>query len=109
MTTWIRVEDAFGQYDHPKDLALPKGAKPVKDYPEHDGPWAREGKPRTDKAGQTVDLPPSPYDEQNKDQLEGEIAERNAGRDEGHQIVVEGKGNKPDLIAALVADDAANE
>lgn len=50
-TTWIRVEDDFGQFDHPKDLELPKGVKPVKSYPEHLGPWARPSKSRTDKAG----------------------------------------------------------
>lgn len=50
-TTWIRVEDDFGQFDHPKDAELPKGVKPVKNYPEHLGPWARPSKSRTDKTG----------------------------------------------------------
>lgn len=54
-TTWIRVEDDFGQFDHPKDVPLPNGVKPVKNSSEHVGPFARPSKPRTDKAGATAD------------------------------------------------------
>lgn len=41
-----------------------------------------------------------------KADLEAEIAKRNEGRDEADLIKPEGKGNKPDLVAALAADDA---
>lgn len=43
-----------------------------------------------------------------KAELEAEIARRNAGRDDEHQIVVEGRGNKPDLIAAVKADNTTS-
>lgn len=51
--TWIRVEDEFGQFDWPKDQDLPQGVKPVKDYPEHVGTIARDGKPKTASKGGT--------------------------------------------------------
>lgn len=47
------------------------------------------------------------YDAMKVDQLKELIDQRNEGRDEDDLIEVEGKGNKPDLIAALQADDAA--
>lgn len=40
-----------------------------------------------------------------KGQLEGEVARRNAERDEDSQIEVGGKGHKSDVVAALQADD----
>lgn len=40
-----------------------------------------------------------------KGDLEAEVARRNEGRDEADLIVVGGRGNKSDLIAALEADD----
>ncbi len=55
--TWIRVEDNFGQYDHEKGLPLPDRVRVVEGYPEHVGPWAREGKPRTNKAAQPSSRP----------------------------------------------------
>lgn len=48
----------------------------------------------------------SGYEAMKKDELEAEIGSRNSDRAEADQIVVGGNGNKPDLIAALVADDA---
>lgn len=54
------------------------------------------------------DSGPKPYSEWLKADLEAEVASRNEGRDEDDAIEVEGSGNKPDLIAALEADDAAN-
>ena len=47
-----------------------------------------------------------PYDEWSKAELEDEITRRNEGRADDGLIVVEGKGNKPDLVAALEADDS---
>lgn len=53
-------------------------------------------------------LPDAPtYDDMKVDDLRAEIAQRNAGRDEATQIPA--TGNKPDLVAALVADDNQKE
>lgn len=49
--------------------------------------------------------PETGYASQSKAQLEAEIEARNAERAEEDKIVAEGKGNKPDLVAALEADD----
>lgn len=48
-----------------------------------------------------------PYLERRKAELEAEVSKRNADRDEGDQIVVASPGNKPELAAALEADDDA--
>lgn len=53
--TWIRVEDAFGQFDHDKARPLPDGVSVVKGHDEHVGLWARPVKPRTDKAGKPAE------------------------------------------------------
>lgn len=53
-TTWIRVQDDFAQFDHPKGEPLPKGVTEVKNADEHVGKWARDPKRRTDKAGKSV-------------------------------------------------------
>lgn len=47
---------------------------------------------------------PSPYEGMKRADLEAEIASRNTGRDEADRIPA--TGNKPDLVAALTADDA---
>lgn len=69
MKTWIRVEDEFAQFDHPKGAKLPKGVTKVKDYPEHTGKWAREPKRRTNKGGKqatrTAEAPPADADPKN--------------------------------------------
>lgn len=46
------------------------------------------------------------YHSMRKADLEQEVANRNADRDEDNQVVVDGKGTVKDLIAALEADDA---
>lgn len=48
------------------------------------------------------------YDARTVAELKEAIATRNDGREEADQITVEQPGNKPQLIAALEADDAAN-
>lgn len=48
---------------------------------------------------------PTGYEARKKDDLAQEIASRNEGRDEADLIVPAEPGNKPDLIAALEADD----
>lgn len=53
--TWIRVEDAFGQFDHDKSRPLPNGVTVVEGYAEHKGRWARDPKGFTDKAGKPTD------------------------------------------------------
>jgi len=48
-----------------------------------------------------------PYSDWKNEALQAEIDRRNEGRADDDLIVVEGKGNKPDLVAALEGDDAA--
>lgn len=50
---------------------------------------------------------PTGWSSKTKPELESEVESRNADRDDDAKIVVAGKGNKPDLVAALEADDAA--
>lgn len=62
--------------------------------------------PATDYNGRV--LPPKfpdipGYDDQTVVELKAEIARRNQGRDEANQIPA--SGSKPELIAALTADD----
>lgn len=52
---------------------------------------------------------PTGYSAQKKDDLVQEIAARNEGRAEDDLIVPAEPGNKPDLIAALEADDLEKE
>ena len=51
---------------------------------------------------------PVDYSKMRVEDLQKEIDRRNADRSEDGQIEVGGKGNKPDLVAALEADDAAS-
>lgn len=46
-----------------------------------------------------------PYMKRRKGELEKEIADRNANRPDDQRITVEEPGNKPELAAALDADD----
>lgn len=41
--------------------------------------------------------------------LKAEIAKRNEGREDDKKIVPAEPGNRPEIVAALVADDAAGE
>jgi len=55
-----------------------------------------------------IDAPPSePYEGVTVPELKADLDRRNATRDEGHLIVVDAPGNRPELVAALVADDNA--
>lgn len=56
---WIRVEDDSAQWDHAEDRPIPDGVRVVKNYPKHEGFWAREPKPKTSKAGEPVEGKPS--------------------------------------------------
>lgn len=50
-----------------------------------------------------------PYTEWRKSDLEAEVARRNTTRGaDGPFVVVDEPGNKPELVAGLEADDAAN-
>lgn len=57
--------------------------------------------------GDSADATTKPYSKWKKDDLQAEVARRNEGRDDDDLIVVEGKGNVPDLAAALEGDDVA--
>lgn len=48
-----------------------------------------------------------PYPKWTKSELETEVARRNEGRADEDLVVVDAPGNKPELVAALEADDAA--
>lgn len=55
--TWIRVEDETGQWDHDKSRPLPDGVSVVKGpkgADEYVGRWAREGKPKVSKGGDSA-------------------------------------------------------
>lgn len=52
---------------------------------------------------------PQSYAKWKKPDLEAEIAKRNEARDADDHIVPDEPGNKPELIAALEADDAAGD
>jgi hypothetical protein len=58
-----------------------------------------------EKAGEPTRVP---YLEWLKSDLEDEVARRNESRDDSQVIVVDAPGNKPELAAALDADDAAH-
>lgn len=47
-----------------------------------------------------------PYDGVKLDDLKAMVAQRNEGREDADKIVVSEPGNKPEVLAALVADDA---
>lgn len=102
-TIWVRVEDAFGQFDHPKGADLPAGVSLVEDYPEYEGHLARAPKAFVDKDGNPAPRTQKSYSRTNVSDLEAEIARRtDAGRE-----IQPASTKKADLIAALVADDAA--
>ena len=87
-TTWVRVEDDFGQYDHPTGLPRPEGARLVEKYPEHVATNARPPKARVRKDG-------TAYDGLTVNELKKELEDRG----------IEPEGNKHDLVAALELHD----
>lgn len=72
--------------------------------------WARElvhaddleGGDAADDSSAGVD-----YESKTKPELQAEIDKRNEGREDDAKIVADAPGNKPDLVKALAADDAA--
>jgi hypothetical protein len=66
--------------------------------------WADE----SDEAAEQAPADPPAFDLEHatKAELEAEIDRRNEGRDEADLIVVAEPGNKPELKAALAADNA---
>jgi hypothetical protein len=103
LTTWVRVEDAFAQFDHPKGARLPKGVRLVEGADEYVGNVARPAKPFTDKDGNPTSRDQESYDRLTKSKLQAEIDKRTRA---GRAIEPEGSTNA-DLVAALVADDVA--
>lgn len=100
--TWIRVKDATGEFDWPKDQPLRPGVTAVPDAPEYRGPVARASKPFTDKAGNPT-LRTS-YDTHTVPELQAIISAR---IDNGHDVDP-ASDRKADLIAALLDDDNAS-
>lgn len=70
--------------------------------------WDDDADPAAPEPAPTVEV--KDYEKWHVPQLEAEVEKRNADRDPDGDayIVVGGKGNKPDLITALQADDAGN-
>lgn len=101
--TWIRVQDATGEFDWPKGKPLRPGVTLVDDAPEHIGRVARDPKPFTDKGGNPVQR--TPYDKKTVAELQDEIRAR---IDDGRQVEPV-SDRKADLIAALIADDNASD
>lgn len=85
-----------------------KAAKASKEPQDSDG-GTGDGDGSTSPDGSTGDNDGAakPYSKWKKDDLQAEVDRRNEGRDDEDLIVVEGKGNVPDLAAALEGDDAA--
>lgn len=84
-------------------LNVKEGMKVLEDEPAVD----RNGRPLDaaypEKAGEPVR---APYAEWTNDELRAEIETRNKAAGEDAQIMAEPPGNKPELVAALEADDA---
>lgn len=96
-TVWVKAEDgvnavAFG----PDSGEIPGWA--LDQIGEH--AFESGEKPGAGSSG-------TDYSKSKKADLEAEIDKRNADRDEDSQIVPDEPGNKPELIAALEADDTA--
>ena len=104
-TTWVRAQDAYGQFDVRKGDALREGVTLVQNYPEHTGMTARPGKVRVQLGSGGSDG----YASQTIPQLKNDIQARNAARaDDAPEIVPDGS-KKKHLIDALEADDAERE
>lgn len=90
----VRFRDSGTEQTIPQPAAIDKDAYEVLDEPavDHNG---RQVPPVLKSAPALEDL--------TIPELKDEIARRNAGRDESTQIPTQ--GNKPDLIAAISADD----
>lgn len=101
--TWIRVQDATGEFDWPKGKPLRPGVTIVEGASEHTGRVARDPKPFTDKGGNPVQR--TAYDKQTVPELQAAISAR---IDAGRQVEPV-SDRKADLIAALVADDNASD
>jgi hypothetical protein len=56
-------------------------------------------------ASAPVDEPVDPYKGKSSDELKAELATRNEGREDADKIVPADPGNKPEVLAALIADD----
>lgn len=104
-TTWVRAQDAYGQFDVRKGDALREGVTLVPNYPEHVGFSGRPGKARVELGAALSDG----YPAMTVAQLKQDIDARNEAREEDAPEIVPDGTKKADLIAALEADDAARE
>lgn len=106
---WVRVSDRdTGHRRSVRRIQVPHGNYEVLDEPAiHDDPAdSRYGDPLPPEYG--VDTPePTGHAAATVPELRAEIARRNTDRPEDARIVVGGRGNKPDLVAALEDDDQA--
>jgi hypothetical protein len=73
------------------------------DFDADEEPEADPYEDRSNRPTEEDETPP--YSEWKVDDLKAEIASRNEDREDESQIVVEAPGNRPQLIAALEADD----
>lgn len=104
-TTWVRAQDAFGQFDVRKGDDLREGVSLVKDYPEHLGQSGRPGKPFVNLGIAAED---GDYKGFKKDELIAEINRRNefvvVAAD---AIDIPAKATVKQLVDLLEAHDAA--
>lgn len=94
----VRWNDSGTEQTIPKPVAIDEDAYTVL----KDEPTDRNGRPVPPKLAQAPT-----YEERTVADLKDEIARRNQGREEADLIPT--SGNKPDLIAALAADDGPSE
>ncbi|HET8616501.1 MAG TPA: hypothetical protein VFL94_13325 [Actinomycetales bacterium] len=121
-TVWVRPKDggidmvSFSEGDEVPDWAAKQmgdhcfadldeaaGESTAEPDPANGDSDDQSGSGASDGDGEEV----APYTEWTVDELKAEIDGRNAARDADQQIEVGGKGNKPDLVEALEADDEA--
>src|SRR5688500_8388234 len=106
-TTWVRAQDAYGQFDVRKGDALREGVALVKGYAEHVGFTGRPGKPFINIGIAVADG----YKGKTKDELRAEIERRNSDAILPEDVI-EIDSDRPtvaQLTKLLKDDDAARE
>jgi hypothetical protein len=106
-TTWVRAQDAYGQFDVPEGARLRDGVTLVKSYPKHIGLAGRPGKPFVNIGIAAADG----YKGLTKQDLYDEIDRRNeiALLPSEAIEIPSGKPSVNTLVNLLQAHDAAGE
>lgn len=105
-TTWVRAQDAHGQFDVRKGDELREGVTLVKDYPEHISMTGRAGKPFVNLGTAVADG----YAGLKKQDLIDEINRRNESAVIGPELIeIPNKPSIRTLTDLLTADDKARQ